>query len=120
MPQQPFAAGEDVVVLLVVVVVVVTVADSAIVVLVVVVADVASVVVSVVALLLAQQRADMVIRLALWRVWRFTSISMVRNKKLLPTFVRAELISAILCLSLVVFFNLLFTLIAVDVSLAAV
>lgn len=67
MPQQPLAAG---------------VSLSAAVV----------VAVPVVALLLAQQRADMVIRLALWRVWRLTSISMVRNKKLLPTFLRAVLI----------------------------
>jgi len=84
MPQQPLAEGE--VALVVVVVFAVVVVVSVV---------VAVVVVSVVALLLAQQRADMVIRLALWRVWRLTSISMVRNKKLLPTFVRADLISAI-------------------------
>lgn len=32
-------------------------------------------------LLLAQQRADMVIRLALWRLWRLTSISILHNTK---------------------------------------
>lgn len=48
--------------------------------LVVVVAAVDALVV-VVPLLLAQQRADMVIRLALWRLWRLTSISILHNTK---------------------------------------
>lgn len=52
--------------------------------LVVVVADVAVDALAahvVVPLLLAQQRADMVIRLALWRLWRLTSISILHNTK---------------------------------------
>lgn len=43
--------------------------------------DALAALVVVVPLLLAQQRADMVIRLALWRLWRLTSISILHNTK---------------------------------------